>query len=165
MSQADDELAIRQLAAAYTDATNCRSPEGMAGVYAPDGELTVAGRTAKPIKGHAKLLLGFQRLMEQREFLFQMTLSGVVEVRGDTAVSRWWFSEIRKPTGSEAYIYSLGVYQDEVVRLAEGWRYARRSASGLFVCELPLDHDVHNPRPPFLPMFNLPGRIVEPGGT
>ena len=158
MSRTDDELAIRQLAAAYTDACNCRSAEGMAGVYAPDGELTVIGRTAKPIKGHAKLLLGFQRNLEQRQFLMQMTFSGVVEVTGDTATSRWWYAEIRKPVGSETYFYSAGTYQDEVVRLPEGWRYARRTASALFLWELPITGDVHLPPPPFLPIGGLPGR-------
>jgi len=159
MSQADDELAIRQLAAAYTDACNCRSAEGMAGVYAPDGELMTAGRD-RPIKGYDKLLLGFQRLLEQREFLLQTTHSGVVEVHGDTAVARWWFSEIKKPTGYQYYQQIFGCYQDELVRLDIGWRYSRRTAAGMFAWDIPVTQ-AHEGPPAFLPTPGLPGRAGE----
>lgn len=159
MSHVDDELAIRQLAAAYTDACNCRSAEGMAGGYAPDGELMTAGRD-RPIKGYDKLLMGFQRLLEQREFLMQTTHSGVVEVRGDTAVARWWFTELKKPVGHPNYQYVWGCYQDELVRLPVGWRYARRTAAGLFTWELPVTEGHVGP-PAFLPMPSLPGRAGE----
>ena len=54
MTPAEDELAIRQLAAAFTDAANCRSAEGMAAVFAEDGEMWAAGRD-RAIKGHAKM--------------------------------------------------------------------------------------------------------------
>ena len=159
MSRAEDELAIRQLAAAYTDAANCRSAEGMVGVYAPDGELMTGGRS-KPIKGYDKLLLGFQRLLENREFLFQCTHSGVVQVNGDTAVSRWWFTELKKPTGYQFYQYTWGCYEDEAVRLPIGWRYARRRASGLFAWDVPATEG-HQPPPIFLPIPGLPGRENE----
>jgi hypothetical protein len=129
----------------------------MVGVYAPDGELMTTGRP-KPIKGHDKLRLGFQRLLEQREFLFQITHSGVVEVRGDTAVARWWFSEIKKPVGHPCYQYVMGSYEDEAVRLPQGWRYARRTASSLFLRDLPASEG-HLPPPEFLPIA-LPGRPV-----
>jgi ketosteroid isomerase-like protein len=156
MSKAEDELAIRQLAAAYTDAVNTRNVEGMAGVYAPDGEIVARERSSRPVKGMPMLLKVFQKLMREREFLIQTTHSGVVEIHGDRATSRWWFSEIKKPAGSATYQYKVGVYQDEVVRLDTGWRYARRFADTLFVYELPIS-DAHHSPPPFLSLIALPG--------
>jgi hypothetical protein len=133
----------------------------MAGVYAPDGELLNLARSPRPVKGMASLIKGFTRLMAEREFLLQMTHSGVVEVNGDTAVSRWWFSEIKRPLGGGAYEYKWGVYQDEVVRLDIGWRYQRRIVDTLFSWEIDLK-DAHQPPPGFfLPFHRLPGRSAD----
>ena len=38
-----DELAVRSLAAAYTDAVNRRDADGMAAVFAPDGVIEKPG--------------------------------------------------------------------------------------------------------------------------
>ena len=117
MSVFEDEWAIRNLAAEYTDAVNRRDGYAMAAVYAPDGVLEMGERR---IVGMDKLLKGFRRnVEEQRECLFQMTHSSVVKVDGDTAEARFWFSEIRKPTG-EPYDYGYGVYQDSLVPAPRG---------------------------------------------
>ncbi|MGE0386337.1 MAG: nuclear transport factor 2 family protein [Gammaproteobacteria bacterium] len=150
-----DEAAIRALAAAYTDAVNRRAAADMAAVYAPDGVLQVGG--GPQIAGIEKIGRAFARLVEQqREFLFQMTHSGVIDIQGDRAGARWWFSEIKKPTGGD-YLYVLGVYQDDVVRLPQGWRFARRVADQLFECRLPGDGIVQQGLPPFLGLRTLPG--------
>jgi ketosteroid isomerase-like protein len=150
-----DELAIRSLAAAYTDAVNRRDGTGMAAVYAPDGELSVPTAGA-PVVGIAALAKRFRKLVEvDREFLFQMTHSGVVEISGDTAQARWWFSELKKPAG-QPYEYILGVYQDDVVRLDSGWRFARRTVSAPLRWELPAEGIAHQALPPFLAITGLP---------
>jgi uncharacterized protein (TIGR02246 family) len=155
MGAADDELKIRSLAAAYTDAVNRRDGAGMAAVYAPDGVLEVAGRP-KPIVGREKLEKGFRRLVEEdREFLFQMIHSGVVEVDGDQAQARWWFSELKKPTG-QGYELTLGVYEDRAVRLDVGWRFAWRRAGGALRWGLPDSDIAHTPLSAFLPITGLP---------
>lgn len=136
MTRAEDELAIRTLAAAYTDAVNRRDGAAMAAVYAPDGVLEPPGG-GRPIEGRERIEKAFRRLVEvDREFLCQMTHSGLVEIEGDRARSRWWFSELKKPTGKD-FEMSFGVYQDELVRLEAGWRFSRRRADGLARWELP----------------------------
>ncbi len=157
MSRADDELAIRALAAAYSDAVNTRNFEGMAAIYAPDGEVASSSHGGRPVQGMEKLRKAFRGLLEQRIFLYQMTHSGVVEIDGDTAKSRWWFSEIKLPVGADAYECKYGVYQDELVRLDIGWRYKRRRADGMFTFHLPLDKAAHDAPPEFLSILTLPG--------
>ncbi|MDB5444894.1 MAG: hypothetical protein JWQ97_211 [Phenylobacterium sp.] len=164
MDPCADELAIRSLAAAYTDAVNRKDGVGMAAVYAPDGVLENP-RLPKPIVGYEKLLKGFRRLVEeQREFLCQLTHSGVVEVDGDRAQARWWFSEIKKPVG-EPFEMILGVYQDDVVRLPQGWRFSRRSVSSVMRWELPAaDQITFQALPAFLPITGLPGAALAKAG-
>ena len=155
MHPQEDELAIRSLAAAYTDATNRRDAAGMAAVYAPDGRLE-APAAGDPVIGQAKLEKRFRRLVEvERDFLFQMTLSGVVEVNGNKAMGRWWFTELKKPTGQPVE-WVCGVYQDEVIRLDVGWRFARRLVSSPFRWVLPEGQSVSSAFPPFLPITGLP---------
>jgi uncharacterized protein (TIGR02246 family) len=154
MQNAEDESAIRSLAAAYTDAVNRRDGEGMAAVYASDGKLQAA--IGDPIVGRDKLTKRFKRLVEkEREFLMQLTHSGVVEVVGDTATARWWFSEIKRPAGG-TFEMIFGLYQDEVVRTAEGWRFARRTVAAPLRWELPAPPTDFTGLPPFLPLTGLP---------
>lgn len=154
-SKAEDELAIRSLAAAYTDAVNRRDGAGMAAVYAPDGILE-APSAGSPVQGVEKLTKRFKRLVEQeREFLMQLTHSGVVEIDGDRATARWWFSEIKRPVG-QGFEYILGTYQDEVVRLDIGWRFARRSVSAPLRWQLPDEGITTGALPPFLVITGLP---------
>lgn len=155
MQNAEDELAIRSLAAAYTDAVNRRDGEAMAAVYAPYGVLE-APAAGDPVQGIEKLTKRFKRLVEkEREFLMQLTHSGVVEIHGDRASARWWFSEIKKPV-DQGYELILGTYQDEVVRLDIGWRFARRSVSAPLRWELPEDSIQMRALPAFLAISGLP---------
>ena len=127
MYDAADEHAVRSLAAAYTDAVNRRDAEGMAAVFAEDGVIEKPG-FGDPVVGIAKIRKRYQRLQNERDFLFQMTHSGVVEfITDDRANARWWFSELKQAKGASDWLHVMGVYQDEALRLDDGWRFARRS--------------------------------------
>ena len=131
-----DELAVRSLAAAYTDAVNRRDADGMAAVFAPDGVIEKPG-FGDPVVGIAKIRKRYQRLQSERDFLFQMTHSGIVELtQDDRANARWWFSELKQAKGASGWLYIMGVYQDEAVRLDEGWRFARRTQTTVLNHEL-----------------------------
>ncbi|MBV9994178.1 MAG: nuclear transport factor 2 family protein [Caulobacteraceae bacterium] len=152
MGKAEDEQAIRDLAAEYVDAVNRGDGLAMAAVYAPDGAIEIGGRR---IQGMARLQKAFRRLVEeQREIVFQMNHSGLVKVEGDRAAARWWFSELKKPTG-EPYEYSLGVYQDELARLETGWRFVLRRPTGLMLWRPREGEVAHFPRPAFLEVSGL----------
>ena len=121
-----DELAVRSLAAAYTDAVNRRDADGMAAVFAQDGIIEKPG-FGDPVVGIDKIRRRYQRLQRERDFLFQMTHSGIVEfTAADRAKARWWFSELKQAKGASDWLLIMGVYQDEAVRLEAGWRFARR---------------------------------------
>ena len=79
----------------------------------------------------------------------------MVEIDGDRATARWWFSEIKRPKG-KGFEYILGTYQDEVVRLKSGWRFARRTVAAPFRWELPGEGISTLDLPPFLALTGLP---------
>jgi alkanesulfonate monooxygenase SsuD/methylene tetrahydromethanopterin reductase-like flavin-dependent oxidoreductase (luciferase family) len=115
------ELAIRQLAASYTDAVNRLSPEDAARVWAPDGVLYFFGNEVRA----DKLLKAYRKTFSSFHVLFQMTHSGLVAVDGDRATARWWISEFNHPLDGEPRMF-YGCYQDEVIRTEVGWRFSRR---------------------------------------
>ncbi|MBV9510564.1 MAG: nuclear transport factor 2 family protein [Caulobacteraceae bacterium] len=125
-----DEFAIRRLAAAYTDAANRRDPLQAAAVYAPDGVLQPYD--GPPLAGRAAIEKVFCERWPQSELIFQCLHSGLVEVKGDRAWARWWLSEWNKPAEGARGRRNLFSYQDEVVRLPEGWRFARRNLQTVY---------------------------------
>lgn len=157
MRTPDDELAIRALAASYADAVNRRDGDAMAAVYAPDGRLDVPG-AGDPVIGREKLAKRFRRLVErEREFLMQLVHSGVVEIDGDRAKSRWYFTEIKKPVDG-GFELVVGIYEDELVRLPEGWRYVTRRVSAPLRWAIPEGAALTlDALPAFLPIATLPG--------
>ena len=135
MTIAEDELAVRDLAARYADAVNRRDAEGMAALFASDGIIEKPG-FGDPVQGKEKILKRYKRLQRERDFLAQMIQSGVVEIEGKTAKARWWFSEIKNIRDSDQWLYMIGVYQDQAIKLDAGWRFARRSQTTVFETDL-----------------------------
>jgi len=156
MQCAEDELAVRSLVAAYTDAVNRRDAEGMAAVFIADGVIEKPG-FGDPVRGVEKILKRYRRLQRERDFLCQLINSGIVEVDGDKATARWWFTELKKPVGSDDWLYLIGVYQDESVRTPEGWRLARRVQTTILDQTIPAGSGmVANALPAFSPVTGLP---------
>lgn len=141
----EDELAIRSLAAAYSDATNRGDLDGMVAVYAADGVLIPFG--GPEVKGPAAIREIIGKTIGGFQWIFQMTHSGLVRLDGDTADCRWWVSELalRKDGGGTQF---LGVYEDRAVRTAEGWRFARRRLDAIFLGRTTLEGK-SPPRPSF----------------
>jgi ketosteroid isomerase-like protein len=127
---AEDEQAIRNLAAAYSDAVNRGSAEGMVEVYSVDGALSAFG--AADVVGHAALKATFEKVVSDHRWIFQMTHTGIVEVDGDIAWCRWWVSEHALRNDGSGTEFK-GIYQDRVVRTSGGWRFARRVLNAVYI--------------------------------
>ena len=151
----EDELAVRSLAAAYADAVNRRDAEGMAAVLAPDAIIEKPGY-GDPVQGREKILKRYRRLQRERSFLCQMIHSGVVHLDGDTATARWWFSEIKQVAETGIWLKIVGVYQDDVVRRTEGWRFSRRVQTTILEQPLASEQFTSHELPDFLPIIACP---------
>ncbi|MCK9541254.1 MAG: nuclear transport factor 2 family protein [Novosphingobium sp.] len=157
-----DEMAIRNLGAAYADACGRLCPEDVAALFAPDGAMGMTG--GKTARGD-KILRNFQIVLGRYGFLVQTLHSGLIvldgpdRAGGDAARGRWWMSEVLKPRDSGEYRMNLGFYEDAYVRLDGQWRIASR----MFTLRLstPLPHGaVEGPEPAFaaLPLAGLSAR-------
>lgn len=143
MSKSDrivrDDLAIRQLAAAYSDAVNRAAVDDMAATYAENGVLSAFG--APDVVGRADIRATFSEMYSGYRWIFQMTHSGTIEIAGDEAWGRWWVSEQSQNTAGIGAEF-LGVYQDHIIRTEDGWRFARRVLQGVYLGRRPLEGKV-----------------------
>ena len=124
-----DELAIRQLTAAYSDAVNRRDREDFAALWADDGRWVVPG-LADTVGGEAAAAQ-LLAVVEGMELLIQQHDGGQVWVDGDRARARWYITEIGRMKDGQG-VHFAGVYQDELVRTDDGWRFARRHFEFLY---------------------------------
>ena len=128
-SQIADELALRTLVACYAEAVSAYDETLWAGTWAEDGQWVLMGRSPT---GRKELVEVWNELMSGFEFVVQHATSGRVEIDGDRATGRWQILELGKVKDGGAMMI-VGFYCDECVREADGWRFARRTFSPLYV--------------------------------
>lgn len=121
--EAADIVAISQLAVSYSEAI-CRGEIDEAVLaYAADGVL--ASATTADAVGHDAIAATIRNATKEAEFVFQTTHCGLVDVQGDTAWARFPTTEWVKLRDGRGLQF-LGVYEDNLERTPEGWRFTRR---------------------------------------
>lgn len=121
----EDELAIRNLVARFTDAVNERDPSAFRRLWADDATWEIGAPLAASAQGVDAIVDMLSRLLAVKPMFIQLTHSGVIAFTGDdTATAR--FTERERGKGSDDYYENLAVYHDEFVRLDDGWRFKRR---------------------------------------
>jgi len=119
-----DESAIRRLVSAYCDAVNRLDADAAAALFAPDAVIRIAD--FPEIAGQRAIAEGLRATFAGAGFLFQQCDTGLLDVDGDRASARLSVFEAMRGAGDDAIALIFGFYEDEYVRLAAGWRFARR---------------------------------------
>lgn len=123
--QACDVIAITHLAAAYADAVSRGEIAEACQTYAEDGELH--SPTTAPAVGREAVIEVISTTCADLELVFQTVHQGLVQVDGDRARARFPITEWARRRSDAQAMQFLGVYDDECVRTADGWRFARRT--------------------------------------
>ncbi len=119
-----DIEAITALAARYSDAASRLDGVAAAAVYAEDGVLK--GFDFPEVVGRAAIGKVLGATLARLTFLSQQCTGGLVTVTGDTARARWNVQEWNQVRGEDKLDCCFGIYEDELVRTAAGWRFSRR---------------------------------------
>lgn len=120
----DDCFAVQQLAVRYADCVSRGDVTAAVQVYAPDGRLETP--TTEPAIGRAAIEATISSTVAGLELVFQTVHVGLIHVEGDHASARMPITEwARRSRDAQPFLF-LGWYEDEAVRLKEGWRFARR---------------------------------------
>jgi len=118
-----DEAAIRDLVAYYSDAVTHLDPVRAASVYSPDGCVAITGHETR---GRDAIEAGMRQSFAAFDLLQLIAHGGLITLDGDRAQARWSTIELARRKGATDFGVIFGRYQDELVRLASGWRFARR---------------------------------------
>ena len=118
-----DEADIRRLTARYSDAVALLDPVGAAAVYAADGRVIIGEHE---LKGRPAIEAGMRDTFAQFALLRLVEHGGLIEVDGDRASARWSTLELTVRSGADMLNVILGRYDDELLRLPDGWRFGRR---------------------------------------
>lgn len=123
MSATDDLVAIWNLDAAYCHRIDAGDGDGYADLFTDDGVFEIVGlNTASGREELAANARMFPQFMPATRHQIHDTH---VELDGDRARQTAYLSVVA--TGAEPRIVQTGRYVDELVRTADGWRYARRT--------------------------------------
>lgn len=129
----EDELAIRNLAARFSDCANERDYDGFTDLWQAKGVWEIGPPLESRAEGVAAIVAMFRRLLGAQTGFMQMTHSGVIRLDGDRATARFverehGFSEGAGANGTDGFYENLAVYNDVLVREADGkWRFLKRS--------------------------------------
>lgn len=149
LKKLEDELAIRNLAARFTDAVNERNVDAFRELWTDDAVWEIGPPLQVSAQGIDAIANMMTRLLEPKSLFIQLTHSGVVTFTDeDTAIAR--FTERERGKGEHDYYENLAIYRDELVRQANGWRFKRRfyeyrylDTSRFTGAAIPLDPHVH----------------------
>jgi uncharacterized protein (TIGR02246 family) len=127
--EAIGQLEIRDLTARFTDAVNRRAPKELADLFTEDGEWHVPGVPVAAGREAIRALL--DSLLKNFEHLIQLTHNGQVDVAGDKAAATWYITETASDGADNVFDFT-GVYTDNLVKTAAGWRFKQRSFAFLY---------------------------------
>lgn len=120
-----DEIAIQQTLNTYSVSATRGNLEAMVATFAPDGVWEVPGIEAR-FEGREAILAGASAITGTIEYMVQLNAPAIIEVDGDTATAHSIIRECGKYAGRQACLEVLGLYDDKLVRTADGWRFALR---------------------------------------
>ncbi len=121
----EDELAIRTLAARFSDCANERDFEGFADLWSARGVWEIGPPSPACAEGVDAITEMLRRRLSAHSMFIHMTHSGVIQLQGDTARARFVERELGRCR--RGYYENLAVHEDELRREADGkWRFSRR---------------------------------------
>jgi hypothetical protein len=92
-------------------------------VYTEDGEVSIIGEV---ISGRSAIMEGMKQTFSSFRLLHLIAHGGLIVIDGYAATGRWSTVELAVRHGSTDLSYIIGRYEDELVRLPEGWGFRKR---------------------------------------
>lgn len=154
-----DELAIRALVAAYTDAINRFDIDDIAHVYDADSVFTMMDRPS--IVGRQAILDVLRETVARYQLVMQLVHSGVVQLDGDNALARWQITELQVALDGQPR-FVAGRYEDELVRRAHGWRFSKRTFTARYLGDISLTSPVLPDSPVRFPLWPQRDAVTPP---
>lgn len=133
-AQIRHKLEIHELVARFADLVNRKAMNEMHHLFTPDAVLDIPG-FSQHLVGRDNIITFLTDILSLWSGIVQAVHSGTVELVSDThpqrATGRWYLSEFGVKEGVDTY--AGGVYSDDYVRTASGYRFTRRRFDLLYL--------------------------------
>lgn len=133
LTAADTEaqIAIRDLTARTSDAVNRRNGADLAALFVLEGRWLVPGLDVSV--GRTAIAAQLDHLLSGFDVMVQLLHGGQVDAGPDEdhATARWYITEQARDTAGTGWDFT-GVYDDELVRTEDGWRFESRQFRFLY---------------------------------
>lgn len=120
-----DEIAIQQTLNKYSEGASRADWNQVLATFAPDGIWEIPTFNAR-YQDHAVIQQVMAAFVGQMSYFVQINSPAMITVTGDKATARSLIRECGKYADRDEALEVLGRYDDELVRTADGWKFARR---------------------------------------
>lgn len=125
-----DEAEIQRLLNTYSQFASKGDLETASETWVPEGVWAIP-HLGMRLEGRAAIRGALQAFMDTMEYVLQLNSPALIAVTGDTATASSSIRESGKTRGKlEGFDY-YGLYEDELVRTPDGWRFTVRTFRGL----------------------------------
>jgi hypothetical protein len=132
-------LAIQDLIVRFSDAVTRRDWNQFEAVWAPQGIWEVAEPTAMREEGAGQIRRTVEEALSGFEFWVQMAHGSVVTVTADGRASATsTIQEMGRSRDGATSLVLFGVYHDELILDADGWRFTHRRFQPIYIESGPL---------------------------
>jgi hypothetical protein len=121
-----DRNDIQQVINTYSVMASQGKFNEMAATYTVDGIWAVPSIGVE-VSGHAAIIAAGAAVTDKLEYIVQLNTPALIKVDGDRATAQSMIRECGKYAGKQVALEVLGLYDDELVRTTDGWRFARRN--------------------------------------
>lgn len=137
----EDEAAIRDLAAAFADATTRHDMTALSAMWKKDGIFTIGEPLLNVRKGIEEIVGLISNLRADKEFFVQFVNSGVISVNGEHATARWLIEEVAK--GGEKYYHNYCAVSDAMEKVNGKWLFSERFFHFVYLDFSPFTGNAH----------------------
>ncbi|MCB2076691.1 MAG: nuclear transport factor 2 family protein [Novosphingobium sp.] len=133
-----DAYEIQQVINTYSQAASIGDWDRAVGTYLPDGVWAIP-HLGMTLDGAEAIRAALVQFMDTMDYVLQLNTPALVTVTGDTARATSSIRESGKTKGKLQAFEYLGMYEDELVRTAQGWRFSERVFRGIGTSHFPME--------------------------
>lgn len=121
----NEEFLVQGTLNRYSEAASRADWDEVLSTYLPDGVWEIPVFNTK-FEGRNGIREGLMRFAGPMDYIVQLNSPALITVDGENAAARSVIRECGKYTGRDEALEVLGFYADTLVRMPEGWKFARR---------------------------------------
>jgi ketosteroid isomerase-like protein len=125
-----DQAAIQRVISTYSQHASLAEWDAVLALFLPDAVWDIPHLGMK-LEGAEAIRGALSSFFATMDYVLQLNAPAVIDVDGDKALARSGIREAGKTAGKDEGFEFFGLYEDRLVRTADGWKFAYRTFRGV----------------------------------